>query len=56
MREPMDCDTFPSDATGLPAARRPELASLADGDALELTIGPVACTAAAGSWCLPGTR
>jgi FtsP/CotA-like multicopper oxidase with cupredoxin domain len=35
-------DSFPTDPTGLPEASRPELLELADGDALELRVGPVA--------------
>jgi FtsP/CotA-like multicopper oxidase with cupredoxin domain len=35
-------DSFPTDPTGLPEASRPELLELADGDTLELSVGPVA--------------
>jgi FtsP/CotA-like multicopper oxidase with cupredoxin domain len=35
-------DSFPTDPTGLPEASRPELLELADGDILELRVGPVA--------------
>ncbi len=35
-------DHFPSDTTGLPACRRPEIVELADGDTLDLEISPVA--------------
>ena len=35
-------DSFPTDPTGLPEASRPELLELADGDTLELRVGPVA--------------
>jgi FtsP/CotA-like multicopper oxidase with cupredoxin domain len=35
-------DQFPTDPTGLPEAGRPELLELADGDAVHLTVGPVA--------------
>ena len=34
--------SFPSDLTGLPEASRPQLLELADGDTLELRVGPVA--------------
>jgi FtsP/CotA-like multicopper oxidase with cupredoxin domain len=35
-------DRFPTDPTGLPQAAGPELLELADGDTLELRVGPVA--------------
>jgi FtsP/CotA-like multicopper oxidase with cupredoxin domain len=35
-------DHFPTDVTGLPEARRPELVELADGEHVGLTIAPVA--------------
>src|SRR5215207_1171585 len=35
-------DSFPTDPTGLPEASRPQLLELADGDILELRVGPVA--------------
>jgi hypothetical protein len=35
-------DHFPTDTTGLPACRRPEIVELADGAALDLEIAPVA--------------
>ena len=35
-------DHFPTDTTGLPACRRPEILELADGAALDLEIAPVA--------------
>jgi FtsP/CotA-like multicopper oxidase with cupredoxin domain len=35
-------DSFPTDPTGLPEASWPELLELADGDTLELSVGPVA--------------
>jgi FtsP/CotA-like multicopper oxidase with cupredoxin domain len=35
-------DQFPTDITGLPEARRPELVELADGEHFDLTIAPVA--------------
>jgi FtsP/CotA-like multicopper oxidase with cupredoxin domain len=35
-------DAFPTDTTGLPEARTPELLELSDGDDFELRIGPVA--------------
>ena len=38
----MTSDHFPTDASGLPAARPPELVELADGDEFELRIAPVA--------------
>ena len=34
-------DRFPTDATGLPEARAPELVELSDGDRLDLRIAPV---------------
>jgi FtsP/CotA-like multicopper oxidase with cupredoxin domain len=40
MREQIE--SFPSDPAGLPEAGRPELLELADGDSLELRVGPVA--------------
>jgi FtsP/CotA-like multicopper oxidase with cupredoxin domain len=39
---PSPAEFFPTDPTGLPEATRPELLELADGDALELRISPVA--------------
>jgi FtsP/CotA-like multicopper oxidase with cupredoxin domain len=35
-------DRFPTDPSGLPEAGRPQLLELADGDTLDLTVGPVA--------------
>jgi hypothetical protein len=35
-------DRFPTDPSGLPEAARPQLLELADGDTLELRVGPVA--------------
>src|SRR5215211_176578 len=35
-------DSFPTDPTGLPEATQPQLLELADGDTLELRVGPVA--------------
>jgi FtsP/CotA-like multicopper oxidase with cupredoxin domain len=35
-------DRFPTDPTGLPEAGRPQLLELADGDTLDLRVGPVA--------------
>jgi FtsP/CotA-like multicopper oxidase with cupredoxin domain len=35
-------DPFPTDPAGLPEASRPELLELADGDTVELRVGPVA--------------
>jgi FtsP/CotA-like multicopper oxidase with cupredoxin domain len=35
-------DSFPTDPAGLPEATRPQLLELADGDTLELRVGPVA--------------
>jgi hypothetical protein len=44
--DPLDsvtpADSFPTDPTGLPEASRPRLLELADGDTLELRVGPVA--------------
>jgi FtsP/CotA-like multicopper oxidase with cupredoxin domain len=39
---PMPADSFPTDPAGLPEASRLELLELADGDTLELRVGPVA--------------
>jgi hypothetical protein len=39
---PMPAESFPTDPTGLPAAARPPLLELADGDAFDLRIGAVA--------------
>jgi FtsP/CotA-like multicopper oxidase with cupredoxin domain len=38
----MPADSFPTDPTGLSEASRPQLLELADGDTLELRVGPVA--------------
>ena len=35
-------ESFPTDPTGLPEAGRPQLLELADGDTLDLVVGPVA--------------
>jgi FtsP/CotA-like multicopper oxidase with cupredoxin domain len=35
-------DQFPTDTTGLPEARSPEVVELRDGDRFDLTIAPVA--------------
>jgi hypothetical protein len=44
--DPLDsvppADSFPTDPTGVPEASRPRLLELADGDTLELRVGPVA--------------
>jgi FtsP/CotA-like multicopper oxidase with cupredoxin domain len=40
--DPAAIESFPTDPTGLPEAGRPQLLALADGDTLDLTIGPVA--------------
>src|SRR5690348_8078805 len=40
--QPAAAEPFPTDPSGLPAATRPELLELADGDDLDLRIGPVA--------------
>jgi FtsP/CotA-like multicopper oxidase with cupredoxin domain len=42
MQTSIDCDVLPTDTGGLPVARRPQLLDLADGDALDLAVGPVA--------------
>ncbi|HEX8858872.1 MAG TPA: hypothetical protein VGC06_07200, partial [Actinomycetes bacterium] len=34
--------SFPTDPAGLPEAGRPEMVELADGDTLDLNVGPVA--------------
>jgi FtsP/CotA-like multicopper oxidase with cupredoxin domain len=39
---PAPAESFPTDPAGLPEASRPELLELADGDTLELRVGPVA--------------
>ncbi|HXZ76607.1 MAG TPA: multicopper oxidase domain-containing protein [Streptosporangiaceae bacterium] len=39
---PISAESFPTDPTGLPEATRPALLELADGDALDLRVGPVA--------------
>jgi FtsP/CotA-like multicopper oxidase with cupredoxin domain len=39
---PMPAQSFPTDPTGLPQAGRPALLELADGDTLDLRVGPVA--------------
>ncbi len=42
-RDPVTpADSFPTDPAGLPKASRPQLLELADGDTLELRVGPVA--------------
>src|SRR5678815_1673935 len=38
----MPADPFPADPAGLPEASPPQLLELADGDTLELRVGPVA--------------
>ena len=39
---PTPAESFPTDPSGLPEAGRPRLLELADGDTLDLTVGPVA--------------
>ena len=39
---PAPAEFFPTDPSGLPEATRPQLLELADGDAFDLRIGPVA--------------
>ena len=39
---PTPVESFPTDPTGLPEAGRPQLLELADGDTLDLQVGPVA--------------
>jgi FtsP/CotA-like multicopper oxidase with cupredoxin domain len=39
---PMAAESFPTDPSGLPEAARPALLELADGDVLDLHVGPVA--------------
>jgi FtsP/CotA-like multicopper oxidase with cupredoxin domain len=42
-RDPVTpADSFPTDPAGLPKASQPQLLELADGDTLELRVGPVA--------------
>jgi FtsP/CotA-like multicopper oxidase with cupredoxin domain len=40
--DPTSPESFPTDPSGLPEAGRPQLLELADGDTLELRVGPVA--------------
>ena len=40
--QPAPAEFFPTDPSGLPEATRPPLVELADGDHLDLRIGPVA--------------
>ena len=40
--DPLATESFPTDPSGLPEAGRPGLLELADGDTLELRVGPVA--------------
>jgi FtsP/CotA-like multicopper oxidase with cupredoxin domain len=40
--DPTPAESFPTDPTGLPEADRPQLLELADGDTLDLRVGPVA--------------
>jgi FtsP/CotA-like multicopper oxidase with cupredoxin domain len=40
--DPLATESFPTDPSGLPEAGRPQLLELADGDTLDLNIGPVA--------------
>src|SRR5215217_5484992 len=40
--DPTSAESFPTDPSGLPEAGRPQLLELADGDTLELHVGPVA--------------
>ena len=40
--QPAAAEFFPTDPAGLPEASRPELLELADGDELDLRVGPVA--------------
>ena len=39
---PMLAESFPTDPSGLPEATCPEVLELADGDKLDLRLGPVA--------------
>jgi len=39
---PTQADSFPTDPSGLSEASQPQLLELADGDTLELRVGPVA--------------
>jgi hypothetical protein len=39
---PVRSESFPTDPSGLPEAGRPALLELADGETLELQVGPVA--------------
>ncbi len=40
--QPLPAQSFPTDPSGLPEASRPALLELADGDTLDLQVGPVA--------------
>jgi FtsP/CotA-like multicopper oxidase with cupredoxin domain len=40
--DPLATESYPTDPSGLPEAGRPQLLELADGDTLELQVGPVA--------------
>ena len=40
--DPLATESFPTDPSGLPEAGRPQLLELADGDTLDLQVGPVA--------------
>jgi FtsP/CotA-like multicopper oxidase with cupredoxin domain len=40
--DPLANESFPTDPTGLPEATRPQVLELADGDTLDLRVGPVA--------------
>jgi FtsP/CotA-like multicopper oxidase with cupredoxin domain len=40
--QPLPAQSFPTDPSGLPEAGRPKLLELADGDTLDLQVGPVA--------------
>ena len=42
MQHHTQADQFPTDATGLPESRAPELVELSDGDEFDLRIAPVA--------------
>ena len=40
--DPLATESFPTDPSGLPEAGRSQLLALADGDTLDLQVGPVA--------------
>ena len=49
--DPASPEPFPTDPSGLPEAGRPQLLELADGDTLELHVGPWPS-----AWATPGAE